>query len=86
MRIDLRLQIAKLHGELLTFQLVGNDLLLVLLSLIIENHHKGIGGNKPNQSHQESHKKAREVKDFGKRFPFDKMKQASIDCDGDNRP
>ena len=41
-------------------------------------NHKGISSDKPNQPHQECHKKAWKIKDIGKRFSSDKMQKTSI--------
>ena len=73
MRIDLRLQVAQLHIELLALQLVGDDLLLVFLALVIEYYRNGIYGDKPYQTHQKGHDKALDAKKFTKLYPLDKM-------------
>ena len=86
MRVDLRLQVTQLHVQLLAFQLVGDDFLLVFLALVIENHREGINGDKPDQTHQVRQDKTRNLKNIGKRLPDDEMQQADIEQYRSKRP
>ena len=63
-------------------KLVGNDLLLILLALVIENQHDSVCGNEPNQAHHEREKDEREKLHLFERPLHDPMQKAQIDGRG----